>query len=435
MPQDTSIYGNILVPQPMQQLGQTVGVAQGIQGLQESQFNLRMKQLQNARERLGSLAANKDTSYKDVLGSIGDMVEGGDLTPSQAAILSKNVNPKDPMAFVKSQLVNTLESQAKLEALYPKPELQDFGGGMLPITRGQVPGAASYGVNPAPGRVPAELAGPGNSLMKTIPPVPLETVNELGAKGYTTPAEIGLGQGQRAPKASVEGSTPSREALSRTTALPLGDPEILKAGAKIYEDDLFKSANAKEVLNPLEKAIPELQKLGVSGSGPGAAHFALVKNFLKTAGLVGEGDVDKATMLDKVTKYLAQNANSMDQRTTDFRLARDVLGAPNPQTSNRATELLAQNQLALKRQDIAAQRAFAETGKPPSAYPSWKAKWTGERELKGYIFDMLSHKDQQEEMNRLRNLPAVNGKANPEYTKFLKAYRASKDQGLLVGGE
>lgn len=160
------------------------------------------------------------------------------------------------------------------------------------------------------------------------------------------------------------------------------------AGSAI-NDARLHSLNFNQQVFPLEQAIPALEKLGKTGTGPGTEEFNHVKSFLQSAGIPGL-DTEKIKTFDEAKKYLTDFVNQNGNSGTNDKLAAAFAGNPSVNISNAAATDVAKSALTLRRMKQAQLVAFENSGKPEEDFPKEAGKWAREHDPRAYGFDLMT---------------------------------------------
>lgn len=150
-----------------------------------------------------------------------------------------------------------------------------------------------------------------------------------------------------------------------------------------------RSLNYHQEVFPLETAIPALEKLGKTGTGPGTEEINHVKSFLQSAGIPGF-DADKIKTFDEAKKYLTDFVNQNGNTGTNDKLAAAFAGNPSVNISNAAAVDVAKSALALRRMKQAQLVEFEKSGLPDSEFTKWASKWQLGHDPRAFGFDLMS---------------------------------------------
>ena len=150
-----------------------------------------------------------------------------------------------------------------------------------------------------------------------------------------------------------------------------------------------RGLNYRQEVFPLEAAIPALEKLGKTGTGPGTEEFSHVKSFLQSAGIPGF-DADKIKTFDEAKKYLTDFVNQNGNTGTNDKLAASFAGNPSVNISNAAAVDVAKSALSLRRMKQAQLVEFEKSGLPDSGYTKWASQWNLSHDPRAFGFDLMT---------------------------------------------
>jgi hypothetical protein len=208
------------------------------------------------------------------------------------------------------------------------------------------------------------------------------------------------------------------------TSLAPGDTTPLTASAEVYAKDLNDSRNYGERMNPLRQAIPLLEKLGPTGSGPGQETIQHIKSFAQTLGLPVPND-KSITNYAEAKKYLAQNAATVAPPGTNIPSVLNAMEAnPNMSQPQAAAVDLSKMLYGLGRMRQASVLAFRATGLPASQYTDWASKWSKDQDPRAYTADLMSPEQRAELAKKLKP-------GSEQAKKFRESYQTVKSLGLL----
>lgn len=285
-------------------------------------------------------------------------------------------------------------AKAQLARLGVDPNiLAAWGSGTGPNGLKQLFGtAANYAMGPAAaaGRV-------------TGPPEP-----GTNAPTQTSTGAISLG-GPTFPVAPPPGVTEAQSGVGS------------QSGAQLAAD-LSASNNFRRSVFPLEQAIPALERLGTSGTGPGTETLNNVKSFVQSLGLPGV-DASKIKDYDEANKYLTDFVNQNGATGTNDKLAAAFAGNPSVKISNAAAVDVAKSALALRRMQQTQVMEFARTGLPESQYSKWASTWQTQHDPRAEGFDLMTPDAQQKLISSLKG---------PERARFISSLQAADRSQVIA---
>ena len=238
-----------------------------------------------------------------------------------------------------------------------------------------------------------------------------------GATAAQVPAGVGPG-GER--YTAPAGAITSQGVVQQT--LPAGVAEAQQRQKEVsgtqYAGDLADSANYARSIFPLQKAIPALEDLGKSGTGPGTEQRNHIVSFLQSMGVPGVSQ-DTVKNYDEAQKYLTDWVNANGNISTNDKLAAAFAGNPSTKISNAAAVDVAKSALALRNMKQAQLQVFQQTKLAPDQYSEWVAnKWSGKLDdPRAYGLPLMSSSAKAALDKSL---------TGPERLKFLSSLKAAK---------
>lgn len=185
------------------------------------------------------------------------------------------------------------------------------------------------------------------------------------------------------------------------TKLAPGEVAPLEAASKDYIAARDFNNNFDTAKIPLQMAIPLVEKLGKTGSGPGQETIQHIKAFAQTMGLPVPNE-KSITNYAEAKKYLSQNAAMAAPPGTNVP---SVVAAfesnPNLQQPNQATAELAKTLYGLARMRRASYLAFEDAQKkenlPANSYSKWVSKnWSNQYDVRGFMADLMTPEQRAE---------------------------------------
>lgn len=400
---------------------------------QQSQLDLVTNQVGQLVNGFSTLASIPDLS-PDHFAQFGQrMVDEGVISPEiyqaeMKQVLAAQGNPDALRALAGNYSMRALDAGQRFSAQYGTPTMVDQGNALLPAT-----------VSPMTGIHPM-----GSPIQKTLSPSELATPATIGTTGEGQP--ITGTTGQLLEKAGVNPLTamPNPPALDPNnplmpvqpaapgvvTTLPAGDVAAMEQSGTVAGQDLAaarqRESNFQRDILPLSKAIPALEALGKTGTGPGTEQINEIASFLQSMGVPGI-DATKVKNFDEVRKYLSQYAQSGDPSTND-KLAAAFAANPSVGVSNAAAVDVAKTALALRKLQNAQLMAFEQSGQPASAYTKFAAQFNADQDPRAYGIDMMDDKARAALINEIR----AKKPDDPERLKFSKSLKTAIDLGLVT---
>lgn len=188
-----------------------------------------------------------------------------------------------------------------------------------------------------------------------------------------------------------------------------------------------RGLNYRQEVYPLEQAIPALEKLGKTGTGPGTEEFNQVKSFLQSAGIPGL-DADKIKNFDEAKKYLTDFVNQNGNTGTNDKLAAAFAGNPSVGVSNAAAVDVAKSALALRRMKQAQLIEFEKSGLPDNEYTKWASQWNIGHDPRAFGFDLMTPEQRKKVIESLPE--GKNGKPGPR-DLFKLQVMAAHNAGII----
>jgi hypothetical protein len=207
-----------------------------------------------------------------------------------------------------------------------------------------------------------------------------------------------------------------------------GSESPLKVSGDLFADHLVRSANYRRDVLPLEQAIPALERLGTTGTGPGTEQVNQVKSFLMSMGMGDALNIDptKVTDFDKAHKYLIDWSNQVSSGQTNDRLAATFSSNPNTKMANAAAVDVAKVALSVRRMQQAKVQEFMRTHAPGTEgqYLRWASGWEQRQDPRAFGFDLLSESQQRALLKSM---------GTSEKQRFVASLRTASDLGLSSG--
>lgn len=349
------------------------------------------------------------------------------LVDAQKQFYDAKGNLKPPGELVKiAKQLNTqaLQSQEALRQHLPQVENVDTGQRIVTAGKGSP-------MNPATGRtiqreIPPEATQPGADNQPTFrgtqPPSTGADVRYPGqpdiSKRIVGYAKPGDGTEYGKPRGGAAAAAPGAAEAQR---------EVGAISGKNLAADLDASKNYQRTVFPLEKAIPALEQLGTTGSGPGTSEINNVKSFLLSMGVPGV-NVEKIKNYDEANKYLVDFVNQTGNSGTNDKLAAAFSGNPSTKISNAAAQDVAKAALALQKMQRAQLSMFQKSGLPDDQYSKFTSSNALKLDPRAFGIDYMKP-EQVKKM--LESLKGDKDDIKSERGKFFYSLREAHDAGLL----
>jgi hypothetical protein len=400
-------------------------------------LDLALKQQQNVRGMIGSLALDPELGKSDIsskiVGQISDAVQNG-LLPRERGIQEIQGIPVDPRAqsaWIQNHLINSLSGEAKLQALMPQNVSVNTGSGTVLLNRNPLTGQSSVGATVQNALSPAELAAP-----KTI-------IGPNGEQRQITTAEWLQMQGGGATGASPGGYTgrytagQPQGAPGVQTALSPGQQAALTAqgatsntAAQTLHD---AAADAPMRLNLLENARDALTA-GVDANGnpvstgPGSDWRNTAKSFVNSlapgvAKSIGwTGDVQSYDEFKKILTNYASSVSGSLGTGTDARLNAAVTGNANPNISSLANQDILAKTIAAEKMRAAQDYAFQNSGLTTDKFNQFQSQWNKAVDPQAFVYESMNPQQRAAFQKRL---------TPQQLSKFRDSFNSLVNQGII----
>ncbi len=373
-------------------------------------LELALKQQQDVRNRIGSLALDPNLGKQDmstpIVQQIVDAAKSGTLPMDQALREIQSV-PSDPVAqagWIRNHLMNSLSGEAKIQALMPKVQAIDSGGqvNLVPL-------------NPLTGQVSA----PVTTISKTLSPG--EAAQNVDVVDPNTGAHYAITKQQQLQGmggggvAGTEGYTGRYNAPGQAgsfmggiqTSLGPGQQTALAAQAgtsNTAAQTLHDAASdAPMRINLLENARDALS--GIQ-TGPGTDWRNQAKSFFNalapdTAKKIGwTGDVQNYDEFKKILTNYASSVSGSLGTGTDARLNAAVTGNANPNISKLANEDILTKTIAAEKMRAAQDYAFQNSGLTTDKFNQWQSQWNKAVNPDAFVFTSMNPDQRQAFLKR-----------------------------------
>lgn len=403
------------------------------QSYDTSKLDMAIKQQQNIRGMIGSLAVDPDIGRGDmskkIAGQIADAVQSGVLPLEQGVreIQSIPGEPNAQASWIQNHLINSLSGEAKLQALMPQGSTLNTGGQQVLLNRNPLTGqstvAATIGNTLTPGesaqRIPTVLP---NGQPGTVPLG--STVGGAAGNGYTgRPATQGAAgaPGGFLPTDLSPGEKTAQEAQGHTAnaaAQALADNSSgapMRINFLTSARDLLAGADGKPPLN----------------TGPGSEWRNNAKSFInslspaaaKAAGWTG--DIAGYDEFKKIMTNYSQGVSAGLGSGTDARLNAAITGNANPGISNMANQDIMTKTLAGEKMQAAQNYAFQNSGLPTNKFNQWQAQWNKSVNPETFAYVSMTPAQRQVFVDRV--------KKNGTYKKFANDLSTLVNSGVIEG--
>lgn len=390
-------------------------------------LDLALKQQQDIRNRIGSLALDPNLGKGDMSSSIVQQitqaVQNGTLPLDQGVREIQSI-PSDPNAqagWVRNHLMNSLSGEAKIQALMPKVQTIDSGGqvNIVPL-------------NPMTGAPQGQVTTIGKSL---TPGEAAQRISAVGPDG--TPGTIPLGstvpgaQGGYTGRYSDQGTNGAPPGFVATGMSPAAQSASASQGAtsNTAAQTLHDAAaDAPMRLNLLSQARDALAGIN---TGPGSDWRNQAKSFFNalapdTAKAIGfTGEVKDYDEFKKILTNYASSVSGSLGTGTDARLNAAVTGNANPGISKMANEDILAKTMAAEKMRAAQDYAFQNSGLTTDKFNQWQSQWNKAVDPQAFVYDSMSPKQRRAMLERM----------SPQQVQQLRSnYNSLVSQGIIQPG-
>lgn len=408
---------------------------------QQSQRDLVNSQVGTLVNVFSGLAADPNLSFDKIRTVGGQLVQQGLIDPKQLEVEMGGINPSSDQGALREAMtgyaLRALSAGERFNAQFGSPQMIQTGNAQLPVTVSPLTGIAPLGGAIPNTMSPAQLAAPtqigvtpeGQPIMGTQGQFMEQAgVNPLTGRGPAPQMAQNPLMGQQPQMMEAQESQPQQPPMPAprgagvVTTLPAGAVEAMtQAGSKSGSE--LANAQAREVtyaqeVAPLEKAIPSLEALGTTGTGPGTEQINEIFSFLQSMGVPGL-DKEKIKDFDTARKYLVQYAQASGNANTNDKLAAAFAGNPSVGISNAAAVDVAKTALALRRLQNASVRSFNGS---PEQYLKFATDFNATQDPRAYGFDMMSPEQRAAMIGEMNDV---------EKTMFVRSLRNAVELGLV----
>lgn len=439
---------------PKQAENSLLGTISQATDIQQRHQDLVKGQVQYLADGLGALASKADLSQNDMLGFAQNALKEGIISPQTfqvetAAVAKAGNDPNALRALATNYSLRALDAGQRFSAQFPTPQLMNTGQAQIPVTAGPLSGIKQIGAPVQNQLSPAELAAPTtvgvNAQNQPVTGTLGQFLHEVGANPLTGQPATPTAQpanallpSQNSPDASVAPvplaplpQGPKGIVTAPAPGAAEAQTEVGKGSGAQYQSDLAQAAGYQQATLPLVKALPALEALGTSGTGPGTEQINQMKSFLLSMG-VGEAagiDPNNVKAFDEAKKYLTQYVNMTGNSGTNDKLAASFAGNPSTEISNAAAVDVAKTALSLSRLQNAQVRAFGDTGLPPDQYSKYAKDFNATQDPRAYGLDLMAP---AQRVTLIKSLKGDASKPDSEKGKFVQSLKTAMSLGLVT---
>lgn len=391
---DTSIYKMAADSDPFEFQNRLLANQRSQQEVQANNIKLATERFKTINDAASGILSDPDLGKTDVTKKLWDTLgrlTKGDAMTAQHAVQFMQQFPTDPQQqrqAIQNVHAQTLGAWERGKAYLGTVEGVGTGGGTKLIQQPAFGGAPPRELGYIPNTLSPQTTQINPDLSQSYvggtgnPPIQLPSAPAAAPTRASRPAPAAAAP--VAPKAApqaVMAAPPPGEAEAKTKA---GG-----AGGAMLADERVRASNFRREVYPLEQAIPALERLGKTGTGPGTEEVNKIKSFLQSAGVPGI-DVNKIKDFDEAHKYLTDWVTANGDSSTNDKLAAAFASNASTKISNAAAVDVAKAALSLRRMKQAQLEEFEASGLPESQYGKWAAKWNREQDPRVYGWDYMN---------------------------------------------
>lgn len=397
---DTSIYKMAADADPFEFQNKLLANQKNQQEVQANNIKLATERFGMVNNAAAGILSDPELGKTDVTKKLWDTLgrlTKGDAMSAAHAVQFMQGFPTDPQAqrrAIEAVHAQTLDAVQRGQAYLGTVQVQDTGGGSKFLVTPGYGGAPPREIGYQPKTLPptTTITDP-NSLQKTYVGGTGNVPLELPSAPQVPAVPRVSGTVPAAPKAAQAAAAP-RPAKQPILAEPApGEAEAKQkaggAGGAMLAEERVRASNFRREVYPLEQAIPALERLGKTGTGPGTEEVNKIKSFLQSAGVPGI-DVNKIKDFDEAHKYLTDWVTANGDSSTNDKLAAAFASNASTKISNAAAVDVAKAALSLRRMKQAQLEEFEASGLPESQYGKWAAKWNREQDPRVYGWDYMN---------------------------------------------
>jgi len=263
---------------------------------------------------LGALASKADLSANDMHAFAQRAVQEGIISPEtyqaeSAAVDAAGGDPVKLRALATNYALRALSAGEQFSAQFGTPSIINQGNTQTPVTVSPLTGIHPIGAPIQNTLTPQDIAATApigvNSNNQVVSGTKGQQLRQLGVNPLTAQPEAAPAAAPAnalLPPATAAGGGSANAAPVPLAPLPSGPQGIVTApapgaaeaqtevagnSAKQYSSDLAQAANYQQATLPLQKAIPALEALGTTGTGPGTEQLNQIGSFLQSMGVPG----------------------------------------------------------------------------------------------------------------------------------------------------
>ncbi len=408
------------------------------------QVDLEKEKLQLARDQISTMSgfltdllndpkAGRESMMKEITQRAAYGVKLGMWTPAQSVEMLKTVptDTREQYKWLTTHLGSLMGAQEKLNAYIGSQRTEGVGGGSVTSQTPGIPAAPGM-----PQKPPQVRSIQPYSLPPTQEGIETAPGPRQGERGPIGPAAIQppyvpQGGAPAAPVAPSPGARPGAPSGGRvTTALPPGTSEAMVGAVQAYNTATETAGNYAVRVNPLRQAIPILNRMKVTDTGPIQERINDLKSAAQSLGagpLLGI-DPEKIKDFNELKKYFSQysvQASAAMGPKTNEGMAAAVTSNPNVKMDKLSATDLAKMALGVERMRQAGTLAFQQLVQAqrmhPNQFNQFMLDWGTKMDPRAFVYDLMT----PEQRARVRKLPEA------QQRKIHDAMEIADKYGLL----
>jgi hypothetical protein len=229
---------------------------------------------------------------------------------------------------------------------------------------------------------------------------------------------------------SIVGDLKNQRAQTEAHTASIG--QAASASAQKYNQDLIAASEFPRSSLPLSKAIPLLDQLGQTGTGPGSDTWNHAMSFFQTMG-IPISDPNNIKAFDEVKKYLTDNVNQNGDHSTNDKMAAAFAGNPSVEVSNAAASDVAKTALSMQRFKQAQILSYNRQAQhDPEGYAQYAQKFASDYDPRAFGIDLMTPAARKALFASMAKKPDANGnETNQDRIKFLKSLQIAQETGMI----
>jgi hypothetical protein len=429
-------------PDPYAPVNRLTTMQNNITQAQTNQVHLEQQKLELAKNQISTMSgfltdllndpkAGRESMMKEITQRAAYGVKQGLWTPAQSVEMLKTVptDAREQYKWLTTHLGSLMTAEQKLNAYIGSQKTEGVGGGSVTTQTPAIPAAPG-----TPQKPPQVRAVQPYSLPPTQEGVETAPGPNQGARGPIGPAAIQppyvpQGGAPAAPVAPSPGARPPAPAPSAgptaapppgpaapagpqgrvISAMPPGTSEAMAGSVQNYNHATEAGGNYAYRVNPLRQAIPILEKMKNTDTGPIQERINDLKSAAQSLGagpLLGI-DPEKIKDFNELKKYFSQysvQASAAMGPKTNEGMAAAVTSNPNVKMDRLSALDLSKVALGVERMRQAGVLAFQELVQKNLAHPNqfnqFMLDWGTRMDPRAFVYDLMTP-DQRAKVRKL----------------------------------